>query len=186
MRPSILPSPPEGSELARWVAEGFRREPTHSNIVYFGSPDERFVLVVQVDDPVQGYLVELHLEDVDDKDAPPLGRTIVDDRELAIDVAAQMAAAADDLEALADRPTLGPETVYREDADRETVAAPEEWEDDDAWQEALEEAFENAEIPRSKGTLTTKTIDGREYYYLQWREGDRVKSQYVAPVSPAS
>jgi hypothetical protein len=105
MRPSILPSPPEGSELARWVAEGFRREPTHSNIVYFGSPDERFVLVVQVDDPVQGYLVELHLKDVNDSDTPPLGRTIVDDR---------------------------------------------------------------------------------EYYYLQWREGDRVKSQYVAPVSPAS
>jgi hypothetical protein len=31
-----------------------------------------------------------------------------------------------------------------------------------------------------------KTIDGREYYYLQWRQGDRVKNQYVAPVSPAS
>jgi hypothetical protein len=188
MASGILPSPPEDSELARWAAEGFRREPTHSNIVYFGSPDEQFVLVVQVDDPVQGYLVELHLEDGDDTDAdtPPLGRTIVDDRELAMDVAAQMAAAADDLEALADRPTLGPETVYREDIDKGTVDAPEEWEDDDEWQEALEEAFEKAEIPRSKGTLTTKTIDGREYYYLQWREGDSVTSQYVAPVSPAS
>lgn len=36
------------------------------------------------------------------------------------------------------------------------------------------------------GTLTTKTIDEREYYYLQWREGEKVKSQYVAPVSPSS
>lgn len=154
--------------------------------MYFGSPDERFVLVVQVDDPVQGYFVELHLEATDDDDTPPLGRTIVDDRELAIDVAAQMAAAADDLEVLADRPALGPETVYRDDVDREVVEAPEGWEDEDAWQEALEDAFEQAEIPRSKGTLTAKTIDGREYFYLQWREGDRVTSQYVAPVSPAS
>jgi hypothetical protein len=32
--------------------------------------------------------------------------------------------------------------------------------------------------------VTTKTIDEREYYYLQWREGEKVKSQYVAPVSP--
>jgi len=166
MAPSILPSLPEDSELARWAAEGFQREPTHSNIVYFGSPDERFVLVVQVDDPVQGYLVELHLEGEDDSDAPPLGRTIVDDRELALDVAAQMAAAAEDLDALADRPVLGPETVYREDVDRATIGTPEEWDetDEDEWREALEEAFEAAEIPRSTGTLTTKTIDGRDYY----------------------
>jgi hypothetical protein len=185
MAPSILPSPPEGSELARWAADGFRREPTHSNIVYFGSPDERFVIVVQVDDPVQGYLVELHLKDTDDTETPPIGRTIVDDRDLAIDVAAHMAAAAEDLEALADRPVLGPETVYREDVERDTTDAPDGWEDEEEWQDALEEAFEKAEISRSKGTLTTKTIDDREYYYLQWREGDSVKSQYVAPVSPA-
>jgi len=188
MTPGILPSLPENSELAQWAAEGFQREPTHSNIVYFGSPDERFVLVVQVDDPVQGYLIELHLEANDESDTPPLGRTIVDDRELALNVAAQMAAAAEDLDVLADRPVLGPETVYREDINRGTVDTPERWgdEDEDEWREALEEAFEEAEISRSKGTLTTKTIDGRDYYYLQWREGDKVKSQYVAPVSPAS
>lgn len=185
MTPSILPSPPEGSELARWAADGFRREPTHSNIVYFGSPDERFIIVVQVNDPVQGYLVELQLEDTDDTEMPPISRTIVDDRDLAIDVAAHMAAAAENLEALADRPVLGPETVYREDVERDTVNAPNEWEDDDEWQDALEDAFSKAEIPRSKGSLVTKTIDDRDYYYLQWREGDSVKSQYVAPVSPA-
>lgn len=184
MAPSILPDPPEDSELIRWADEGFRREPSHSNIVYFGSPDDRFVLVVQVDDPVQGYLVELHAEDRDD-DTPPVGRTIVDARALALDVAAHMAAAADDLDALADRPVLGPETVYRKDTERDTVEAPEEWDDKDEWREALDEAFEKAEIPRSKGTLTTKTIDDRDYYYLQWREGDSVKSEYVAPVTPA-
>jgi hypothetical protein len=185
MTPSILPELREDSELARWADEGFRREPTHSNIVYYGSPDDQFVLVVQVDDPVQGYLVELHAVDSDDTDTPPLGRTIVDDRGLALDVAAHMAAAADDLEALADNPMCGPETVYREDIKRDTVNAPEEWDDESEWRDALDEAFEKAEIPRSKGTLTTKTIDGRDYYYVQWREGDSVKSQYVAPVSPA-
>lgn len=31
----------------------------------------------------------------------------------------------------------------------------------------MDEAHEAAEIPLSKGTLTTKTIDDREYYYRQ-------------------
>lgn len=62
------------------------------------------------------------------------------------------------------------------------VDAPKEWADDKAeWDEKVDGA---AEIPRSKATLTTKTIDEREYYYLQWRDGEKIKSQYVAPVSP--
>jgi len=69
-------------------------------------------------------------------------------------------------------------------ADQPTTEAPEEW-DDDEWQEAVDDAHDEAEIPASKGTLTTKTIDGRDYYYLQWREGSKIKSQYVAPVTPA-
>jgi len=62
---------------------------------------------------------------------------------------------------------------------------PDEWDDEDEWQERLEDAYDEAGIAPSKGTLTTKTIDGRDYYYLQWREGDTVTSQYVAPVDPA-
>ncbi|WP_336339653.1 hypothetical protein [Haloarcula brevis] len=70
--------------------------------------------------------------------------------------------------------------------DAVAVEAPEECEDDeDDWEEKIDDAYEQAEIARSKGTLTTKTIDDREYYYLQWRDGEKVKSQYVAPVSPA-
>ncbi|KAA9400742.1 hypothetical protein Har1131_18890 [Haloarcula sp. CBA1131] len=65
------------------------------------------------------------------------------------------------------------------------VDAPEEWNDEEEWEEKIDEAYEKAEIARSKGTLTTKTIGEREYYYLQWREGEKVKSQYVAPISPA-
>jgi hypothetical protein len=75
--------------------------------------------------------------------------------------------------------------VHQEDIEQSTLDTPDEWDDEDEWEEAVEEAFEKAEIRRSKGTLTTKTIDGRDYYYLQWREGDKVKSQYVGPVSPA-
>jgi len=70
--------------------------------------------------------------------------------------------------------------------DAVAVDAPEEWEDDeDDWEEKIGDAYEQAEIARSKGTLTVKAIDDREYYYLQWRDGEKVKSQYVAPVSPA-
>ena len=69
-------------------------------------------------------------------------------------------------------------------ADQSTTETPEEW-DDDEWDEAVDDAREEAEIPASKGTLTTKTIDGRDYYYLQWREGSKIKSQYVAPVTPS-
>ncbi|GGK84683.1 hypothetical protein [Haloarcula sebkhae] len=73
-----------------------------------------------------------------------------------------------------------------ETGDGVAVDVPEEWADDvEEWEEKIDRAYEAAEIPLSKGTLTTKSIDDREYYYLQWREGEKVKSQYVAPVSPA-
>ena len=65
------------------------------------------------------------------------------------------------------------------------VEAPEGWDDEDEWDERVEDAREEGDIPPGKGTLTTKTIDEREYYYLQWREGEQVKSQYVGPVSPS-
>jgi hypothetical protein len=70
--------------------------------------------------------------------------------------------------------------------DQNSVDTPGEWADDeDDWDEKIANAYEQAEIPRSKGALTVKSIDDREYYYLQWREGDKVRSQYVAPVRPA-
>ena len=69
-------------------------------------------------------------------------------------------------------------------ANQSTTEIPEEW-DDNEWEEAVDDARDEADLPDSKGTLTTKTIDGRDYFYLQWREGSKIKSQYVAPVSPA-
>jgi hypothetical protein len=180
----LPPPPPDGSELARWGDKGQRREPYGSNIVSYVSPDERYTLTVELDDPVRGYLVRLYDNERDDD--RPISVTVVDDDGLALQVAATTAAAADDLAELADRPHLGPPKAYLEDAEDRSAQAPEGWENDEEWQDALKEAFEKADIRRSKGTLTTKTIDGRDYYYLQWREGDKVKSQYVAPVTPAS
>ncbi|MDS0284656.1 hypothetical protein [Haloarcula onubensis] len=72
------------------------------------------------------------------------------------------------------------------DDETESVATetPESWGDSE-WADKLEDAREKAGLSGSTGTLTTKTIDGRDYYYLQWREGEQVKSQYVSPVDPA-
>ncbi|MFB6164594.1 MAG: hypothetical protein ABEJ31_05495 [Haloarculaceae archaeon] len=36
-----------------------------------------------------------------------------------------------------------------------------------------------------RATLTVKEINDNRYFYYQWREGDAVKSAYVAPVSPS-
>ena len=35
----------------------------------------------------------------------------------------------------------------------------------------------------SKATITIKEINDNRYYYWQWREGDKIRSQYKRPVS---
>jgi len=67
---------------------------------------------------------------------------------------------------LADREVDLEETPDESDAD--------EWED----------AIDDSDAP-PQAYLTQKTIDGRQYFYYQWREGNSVKSEYVAPVDPA-
>lgn len=91
------------------------------------------------------------------------------------DLAAYAEAMADFREAKAKR------EIESQAVDEDT---PEEWDEED-WKDQIDDAREDAELPEGKGTLTVKQIDGRGYYYLQWREGDDVKSQYVAPVSPS-
>jgi len=76
------------------------------------------------------------------------------------------------------------QSTQAETAD-DSVETPDDWDNDEEWKDKLEAAREKAAISASKATLTTKTINGRGYYYLQWREGEKVKSQYVAPVDPA-
>jgi hypothetical protein len=36
----------------------------------------------------------------------------------------------------------------------------------------------------SKATITIKEINDNRYYYWQWRDGDKIRSQYKGPVSP--
>lgn len=35
----------------------------------------------------------------------------------------------------------------------------------------------------AKASIVTKTINDNQYYYFQWREGNSIKSEYLAPVS---
>ncbi len=35
-----------------------------------------------------------------------------------------------------------------------------------------------------RATLTTKTINGSQYYYWQWSEGGKTESEYIAPKNP--
>lgn len=175
-----IPDPPAESELASWI------ERDGGGYASFIHPDDEYVLTVDVDDPIRGYLLRMWELGDEGRDAR-IAQAVVNDGERVTQLAAQLTAAADDLAAVTADPSLGPEKVYREDVERGTVGVPDDWdEEDEEWADALRDAFEKAEIPRSKGTLTTKTIDDREYYYLQWREGEKVKSQYVAPVTPKS
>ena len=36
----------------------------------------------------------------------------------------------------------------------------------------------------SKATITIKEINDNRYYYWQWREGEKIRSQYKGPVNP--
>ena len=36
----------------------------------------------------------------------------------------------------------------------------------------------------SKATITIKEINDNRYYYWQWRDGDKTRSQYEGPVNP--
>jgi hypothetical protein len=36
----------------------------------------------------------------------------------------------------------------------------------------------------ANATVTIKDINDNHYYYLQWRDGDHVKSKYKSPVNP--
>ncbi|KAA9396373.1 hypothetical protein Har1130_19020 [Haloarcula sp. CBA1130] len=114
---------------------------------------------------------EAALEELEAIDSNEIPADLIDTHEQAITA----------LETLSDRFKKPTETDTQPIAEHDT---PDEWAENE-WDDQLAEAHEKADIPASKGTLTTKTIDGRDYYYLQWREGDTVTSQYVGPVDPA-
>lgn len=67
--------------------------------------------------------------------------------------------------------------------ERDTDEVPAEFTAEE-WRDCLAEARDEGDVPPGKGTLTVKTIEGNDYYYLQWRDGEQIRSKYVAPVSP--
>lgn len=183
----ILDDAPSDSELHRWETEGQRRD--YSNIVSWVDPDERYLLEVTVDDPVQGFLIRLfRLTGYAEPRSSEcrIAQAVTDKkRDDALERAAEMAAAATELDAVDDDPTAGPkypdlELVEHPDY---SLPAPDEWAGKEAkWEDKVREALEKADPPRGRPSLSRKEIDGRAYYYLQWREDDQIKTQYIAPV----
>lgn len=184
----MLDDAPTDSELERWENEGQRLE--YSNIVQWNGPEEAYVLEVTVDDPVRDFLVRLFRREGDTVRSSEnrIAQTICLDAEEALDAASRFAAAADELDEVDENPSVGPEYPDMEDVAHPdyTPNPPDEWEEHpEEWDEKISEAVEKASTQRGRPTLTTKEIDDRDYYYLQWRDGDTIKSQYVAPVDPA-
>ncbi|WP_435099072.1 hypothetical protein [Halorubrum sp. N11] len=56
--------------------------------------------------------------------------------------------------------------------------------EEEADQDEVEERQDDLpdDVP-TKATITIKEINDNRYYYWQWREGDKVRSQYKGPVS---
>ena len=189
METELLDPAPDDTELARWTAEGERR--AYSNITSWTDPDSEYLLEVTVDDPVQGYLVRLFKPGATNRKTRfsenRIAQTICDDPGDALAACCRLAAACDELAAVDDDPVLGPEYPDMETVEHPdyTPDPPEEWQDaSDQWKQKMQEAHDKADEPLGRPTLTTKEIDGTGYYYLQWRNGDTVESQYVAPVEP--
>ena len=80
----------------------------------------------------------------------------------------------------ADRTTANSHQTKQATADELSTKAQEKGISDDAadWRTMVDKG-----VPL-KASIVTKTINDNEYYYFQWREGDRIKSEYLAPVRP--
>lgn len=187
----MLPDAPIGSELERWENDGQQRE--YSNVVAWTDPDEQYVLEVTLDDPVEDYLLRLFRAADSEHEAVRtserrIAQTLHVDTDRALQACARLAAAADELAAVDDDPTVGPEYPDMHDVEHPdyTPAPPEGWEDrPEEWKQKMEEAKEKAGEQWGRPSISVKEIDGRPYYYLQWRHEDSVETQYVAPVEPA-
>ena len=49
---------------------------------------------------------------------------------------------------------------------------------------AEDEIDERPDDVPTKATITIKEINDNRYYYWQWRDGDKIKSEYKTPVNP--
>lgn len=65
-------------------------------------------------------------------------------------------------------------------ADQDVDDIPDEW-DNDKWEDELEEARKKADLSETKETLTTKTIENRDYYYLRGGRETRFEASTSHP-----
>ena len=137
-----LPPVQTDNELYRWATDITRQVFVDRNVIVFRSPSGAYTLFVERNRPISGYLLELYATDDDES---RLARTIVDDRELALEVAGQMAAAADEPHALPASSDLHSGSASHATS-RSPIETPEKWEDDDNWDDAIEDTYEKAEI----------------------------------------
>jgi hypothetical protein len=157
----ILNDAPTDSELHRWEADGQRRN--YSNLVSWVDLDERYLLEVTLDDPVQGYLIRLfRLTGYAEPRSGEcrIAQTVVGtQRADTLQRATEIAAAADELDAVDDDPTAGPtypdlELVEHPDY---SLPAPDEWAGKEAqWEDKLQAALEKADQPKGRPSLPKK------------------------------
>jgi len=57
--------------------------------------------------------------------------------------------------------------------------------EESADEESVEERPDDLpdDVP-AKATITIKEINDNRYYYWQWRDGEKIRSQYKGPVNP--
>ena len=57
--------------------------------------------------------------------------------------------------------------------------------EEDSGEDEIEERPDDLpdDVP-SKATITIKEINDNRYYYWQWRDGEKIRSKYKAPVNP--
>lgn len=68
-------------------------------------------------------------------------------------------------------------------ADEKQSEAEEELEENAIDDEEVPDDIDRDDAPQ-KACVTVKSINGNDYYYYQWREGKKIKSEYIRPVSP--
>ena len=65
---------------------------------------------------------------------------------------------------------------------KEREARLEESADEESVEERPDDLLDD--VP-AKATITIKEINDNRYYYWQWRDGEKIRSQYKGPVNPA-
>lgn len=72
----------------------------------------------------------------------------------------------------------------REQEQQEKTGEEDDQEDTDVEEPDRDQHEDLPEGVPAKASITIKEINNNRYYYWQWREGDKIRSQYKGPVNP--